>query len=636
CAKVMYLEVKVHERKMRGMNVREGHVQDVNEDVTAEAARGKGEPKQMQRQMHVKLSCEVNLFVKMQAKRCHGRVQKTSELLCTKEEPRNIFIARHRCIKGEDITDTAKRQPAARPAAGPAAAKLWCHCLRSMSTVCIQHVALELPQQRLHTMNNPARRVNFFGCGLFLWSLVFVHVHVEVVEQRPPMHWVSQLLKDASPANLQAALQEVHFNHLSNATGCGPKMLSDKWIVVRQGCVRRKLAMLGFVVFGLCLATQLTFVKLHLSNSPPRTIAIHFELPVPRSIWDASAVLLMVLSLAVLLLAAFCHGSLGPLTTVACDRDRTERDLELRLRGRCLPLEEHPDVNIVTKETYLDSEDEELFKEVAVGLLIPSSPYLGFATTIERAPRLISACLPFTARGYWEQGLTFVQQKDLATGMALAILHLHYLSLVHCGIKPDNFLVDAEGTVFVIDFGSVSREGDVPPMMCNSYRPPDENVSRAWDIYSLGAHVYKHERHVAILHGMPPFCLVQCPVMRKYQSLQSLLAVSCSKVDFDIAQLWASTLVPRFCYSLSVADAGRYYGSAVLLPKRSALRPLAPVVSSAVNTGKDKADGKDEKGSMEEKTEAEKEQEQEETEERQGSKSHGWPRTWLIDVDIGG
>ena len=346
--------------------------------------------------------------------------------------------------------------------------------------------------------------------------------------------------------------------------------------------MRRKLAMLGFVVFGLCLATQLTFVKLHLSNSPPRTIAIHFELPVPRSIWDASAVLLMVLSLAVLLLAAFCHGSLGPLTTVACDRDRTERDLELRwkckhavprenswrwrqrervprdplrtcfprwrgfagrfflsivfansrgarngkldtttrekqeadhlglvrgfwqslsgngdgnwkncfrLRGRCLPLEEHPDVNIVTKETYLDSEDEELFKEVAVGLLIPSSPYLGFATTIERAPRLISACLPFTARGYWEQGLTFVQQKDLATGMALAILHLHYLSLVHCGIKPDNFLVDAEGTVFVIDFGSVSREGDVPPMMCNSYRPPDE--ARAWDIYSLGKVFYE-------------------------------------------------------------------------------------------------------------------------------------------------
>lgn len=50
--------------------------------------------------------------------------------------------------------------------------------------------------------------------------------------------------------------------------------------------------MLGLVVFGLYLATQLTFVKLHISKDPPRTIAIHLELPVPPSIWEASAVLL--------------------------------------------------------------------------------------------------------------------------------------------------------------------------------------------------------------------------------------------------------------------------------------------------------------------------------------------------------
>lgn len=58
-------------------------------------------------------------------------------------------------------------------------------------------------------MNNPAHRVNFFGCGLFLWSLIFVQVHVELVEQGPPMRWMKQLLKEASSANLQAALQEV-------------------------------------------------------------------------------------------------------------------------------------------------------------------------------------------------------------------------------------------------------------------------------------------------------------------------------------------------------------------------------------------------------------------------------------------
>ena len=286
--------------------------------------------------------------------------------------------------------------------------------------------------------------------------------------------------------------------------------------------MRRKLAVFGLVVFGLCLAAQLTVVKLHLPNGPPRTITIHFELPIPPSIWDASAVLLTVPALAVLLLAAFCHRSLGPATTVPHGQDQTERDLELGNfagnispegqnastqcpeiidahasprqldegvlpGGLCRPsylqppgaswtalreksrgmisldwsesfdkasgfggtvrhgsLEEHPDLDIVPKEMFRDSEDEELFKEVAVGLLIPSSPYLGFATTIDRVPRLISACLPFTARGYWEQGLTLIQQRDLAIGMVFAILHLHYLSLVHCDIKPDNFLVDAE------------------------------------------------------------------------------------------------------------------------------------------------------------------------------------------------
>lgn len=77
--------------------------------------------------------------------------------------------------------------------------------------------------------------------------------------------------------------------------------------------MRRKLAVFGLVVFGLCLAAQLTVVKLHLPNSPPRTMTIHFELPIPPSIWDASAVLLTVPALAVLLLAAFCHRSLGRL-----------------------------------------------------------------------------------------------------------------------------------------------------------------------------------------------------------------------------------------------------------------------------------------------------------------------------------
>ena len=40
--------------------------------------------------------------------------------------------------------------------------------------------------------------------------------------------------------------------------------------------------------------------------------------------------------------------------------------------------------------------------------------------------------------------------------------------------------------VFIIDFGSVSVEGDVPPMTCQQYCPPDSVVTLAWDVFSLG------------------------------------------------------------------------------------------------------------------------------------------------------
>ena len=99
-------------------------------------------------------------------------------------------------------------------------------------------------------------------------------------------------------------------------------------------------------------------------------------------------------------------------------------------------LEEHPELKFVTKQMYRDSEDEELFEEVAVGMLIPSSPYLGFATTIAGAPRLISA---------YGAGVGF----------------------------------RTEGS----DFGSVSREGDVPPMTCNSYRPPRRNFAAGLGLF---------------------------------------------------------------------------------------------------------------------------------------------------------
>ena len=142
---------------------------------------------------------------------------------------------------------------------------------------------------------------------------------------------------------------------------------------------------------------------------------------------------------------------------------------------------------VVTKQMHRDLEDLELFKELYLGLLVPASPYMGFAITPEGHPRLVSAWMPCTLqqRIAYPEHKPFERQR-LALGMLSAIEHMAQLGLVHCDVKPDNLLLDNDGTVYVIDFGSVSAEGDTPPMSCQLYRPPDTVVTLSWDVFSLG------------------------------------------------------------------------------------------------------------------------------------------------------
>lgn len=106
---------------------------------------------------------------------------------------------------------------------------------------------------------------------------------------------------------------------------------------------------------------------------------------------------------------------------------------------------------IASKELYRDDEDEELFKEVYVGLLVPASPCMGFAQTREGAPRLISARLSetvaeFLARAVWP----FDVCVQLAIGMLEAVEQVTHLGLVHCDIKPSNFMLDEKLNVYII------------------------------------------------------------------------------------------------------------------------------------------------------------------------------------------
>ena len=85
--------------------------------------------------------------------------------------------------------------------------------------------------------------------------------------------------------------------------------------------------------------------------------------------------------------------------------------------------------------------------------------------------RLVSACLPYTS---------------IARGMLMAVLCMSQLGIVHADLKPDNFMVGHDDTLFLIKFGSACHRGGAVPMSCQDYRPDDTFVSAGWVIYSFG------------------------------------------------------------------------------------------------------------------------------------------------------
>ena len=113
---------------------------------------------------------------------------------------------------------------------------------------------------------------------------------------------------------------------------------------------------------------------------------------------------------------------------------------------------------VVTREMHRDAKSEELFKEVFLGLLIASSPYLGFASNVFGL-RLVSVCLPHGVGDLLLPGLGIIDRLVLAKGMVKAVSCMTQLGLVYCDLKPGNFMPSHNRTVFVIDFGSVSRPG---------------------------------------------------------------------------------------------------------------------------------------------------------------------------------
>ena len=103
--------------------------------------------------------------------------------------------------------------------------------------------------------------------------------------------------------------------------------------------------------------------------------------------------------------------------------------------------------------------------------------------------------------------------SKIAEQMALSLLHMHEKGWVHCDVKPDNFLLNDEGAIKLIDFtiarksatGMIARLFGRQKVIrgTRSYMSPEQirgqPLDGRADIYSLGCVLFE------LLSGKPPF-----------------------------------------------------------------------------------------------------------------------------------
>jgi serine/threonine protein kinase len=111
----------------------------------------------------------------------------------------------------------------------------------------------------------------------------------------------------------------------------------------------------------------------------------------------------------------------------------------------------------------------------------------------------------------WEKALDFTRQA------ALALEHAHQLDIVHRDIKPSNIMVQADGTVRVLDFG-IARARNSPQLTVSgfvgspNYAAPEQATGRSVDIradiYSLGVVLYRMLTGILPFQGDTPWAVV--------------------------------------------------------------------------------------------------------------------------------
>ena len=127
------------------------------------------------------------------------------------------------------------------------------------------------------------------------------------------------------------------------------------------------------------------------------------------------------------------------------------------------------------------------------------------------AMALIEGCS--LAQRIAESALELHRGAEIVAELAEALAYAHSQGVVHRDVKPANIRLDAQGAVYLMDFGIAYRpdsgEIPLPPgviLGTPAYVAPEQaqggqtDVLPASDQYSLGAVLYE------LLSGQPPFC----------------------------------------------------------------------------------------------------------------------------------
>ncbi|QBD83138.1 serine/threonine protein kinase [Ktedonosporobacter rubrisoli] len=181
-------------------------------------------------------------------------------------------------------------------------------------------------------------------------------------------------------------------------------------------------------------------------------------------------------------------------------------------------------------EVYL-AEDPHLQTQVAIKVLNPhanSNVHRLFNESIRTMARMDHAHIisvhdfgeqnnaPFCVMAYaacgsirqWLQDVKSMPLKSMVTyvkQIAKALQYAHDLNIVHQRLKPENILLDEEGSVLLSDFGPTEIRGSLLPSLSPSalrYMAPEQIMGRAQalsDQYVLGLIIYEW------LMGAPPF-----------------------------------------------------------------------------------------------------------------------------------